>query len=62
MKQNDIVRSRDGKETGKFTGSTQRCTLEGCGGTKFAVRWSDNKLTWPCSMGIGSDKKGMKLL
>lgn len=55
------IRSRDNNEVGKFTGSTKRCTLEGCSGVRFAVRWNDGKLTWPCSDGIISDRKGLKI-
>jgi hypothetical protein len=57
-----VIRSRDGKQKGKFTGATRYCKLDGCYGLCFATKWADGKMTWPCSKGIGSDKKGLKIL
>ena len=54
------IKSRIGDEIGKFTGSTKRCTMSSCKGTRYAVKWSDGKLTWPCSEGIVLD--GQKVL
>lgn len=46
------VISADGKETGKTTGKFRYCTMEGCTGIRIGVRWSDNKITYPCSAGV----------
>ena len=43
------VISRDKKYAGKTTGGTRVCGLEGCRGTRVGVRWSDGKLTYPCT-------------
>lgn len=47
-----VVRSRDGKEAGKLTGSTRRCQMESCTGLRLGVRWEDGKLSWPCTRGM----------
>ena len=46
------VISRDKKYGGKTTGGTRVCPLEGCKGTRVGVRWSDGKLTYPCTAGM----------
>lgn len=46
------VLNRDETKIGLTTGTTKRCTLEGCRGLRVAVRWPDGKLTWPCSRGL----------
>src|SRR5437870_3475787 len=33
---------------GEITG-TSLCRLEGCGGTRLHVKWSDGKRTYPCA-------------
>jgi hypothetical protein len=45
------VRSRDG-EIGIPTGGLRSCSMEGCGGRRFGVRWPDGKLTWICTKAI----------
>lgn len=38
-------------ERGITTGGTRRCQMDGCSGERIAVRWSNNKITYPCSRG-----------
>jgi hypothetical protein len=45
------VRSRDGRLTGRVRGE-RGCKLAGCRGLQLAVRWSDGKLTWPCTKSL----------
>jgi hypothetical protein len=52
MKPGTKIKSRDGKLTGRTTGGTRRCQLEGCSGTRVAVKWPDGNITWPCSEGL----------
>jgi hypothetical protein len=52
-----VVVSRDGKRIGKVVG-TRRCQLAGCTGRCVGVRWSDGKLTRPCSKGMQVRKSG----
>ena len=52
------VYSSDGKMVGKSTGGERACHLEGCTGTKIGVRWSDGKLTYPCTKGMKVRKNG----
>lgn len=54
--------SQNEKETGLFTGSTKACTLTGCRGLRYAVRWPDGRLTWPCMHGLERNGKGFKIL
>jgi len=56
------IYSRDGKMVGKLTGGERPCSLEGCRGRRIGVRWSDGKLTWPCSAAMIPYKKGEKLI
>ncbi len=49
---------RGGVLTGRLTGTTRRCRLEGCTGTRLGVRWDDNSLTWPCSKGVRDRSDG----
>ena len=47
------VYSREGNEYGLTTGGHPRhCTLEGCGRSRYGVRWPDGELTYPCSKGL----------
>jgi hypothetical protein len=52
------VYSSNGKMSGKVTGSERHCQLEGCRGTRMGVRWSDGKLTYPCTKGMKVRKDG----
>lgn len=54
------VVSRDGKIKGKTTGSCNHCRLEGCNGLRLGVRWSDGKLTFPCTKGMEVTVKATK--
>ena len=45
------VYSRNGRTWGVVVGS-RHCTLEGCCGVRYCVRWTDGKRTWPCSKGM----------
>jgi hypothetical protein len=49
-----FVISKNGKEKGTTTGGSRMCQLSGCGGLCIGVRWSDGKLTWPCSKGMST--------
>lgn len=44
-------RNEGNRKPGKVVGYRD-CTLEGCGGTRVAVRWPDKTLTWPCVRGM----------
>ena len=47
------------RKTGRTTGSTRTCTLEGCRGIRIGVRWPNRKCpTWPCSKGMDINSKG----
>ena len=46
------VRMRHGTEIGTVIGGPFRCRLESCRGVTYSVRWSDGKLTRPCSEGM----------
>ena len=46
------VLSHDGSEQGELTGATRSCTLGGCNGRRYYVRWPDGKTTCPCSKGL----------
>lgn len=52
------VYSRGRKVTGKPTGSIRACTLEGCRGSRIGVRWTDGKITYPCTKGLKWSPKG----
>lgn len=43
------IRSRDGTMNGRTTGGCRPCSLEGCPGEKWAVRWENGKLRWLCT-------------
>jgi hypothetical protein len=46
------VASRSGDLIGLTTGSTHRCSLEGCNGVRVAVKWPDGRRSYPCSKGL----------
>lgn len=50
------------KPTGKTTGGTRHCGLEGCTGKRIGVRWEDGKLTWPCTKGMNDTGKAWEIL
>lgn len=52
------VLSSDGKFTGKTTGMTHRCKLEGCNGVRVTTKWEDGKTSFPCSKGLQSNSDG----
>ncbi len=57
------VYSRDRKEFGFLTrGLPRRCIMEGCSGVRLGVRWSDGKLTFPCTSGMKQFKNGNKII
>lgn len=51
------VLSRDGRHKGKTTGAKFHCRLHGCTGMRITVRWSDGKITHPCSKGLVWNKR-----
>jgi hypothetical protein len=58
----DTVISSDNKFTGEVRGDGRPCRqVEDCNGRQVPVRWSDGKLTWPCTDGMVQTKKGWKL-
>lgn len=56
------IYSRDKKSVGFTTGGTRECRMESCNGYRMGVRWSDGKLTWPCSKGMDCYKRGLIIL
>lgn len=52
------VYSLDGRASGRIVGGGDFCRLEGCAGVRVSVRWSDGKLTRPCSKGLKKRKDG----
>jgi hypothetical protein len=54
-----VVYSADGKRKGRLTGAEHFCSIEGCDGIWLRVRWSDGKVTWPCTkaMFVTKDKQ-----
>ena len=57
LKIGDTVVSFNGIYTGKTTGGSRPCQLEGCRGKCLGVRWNDGKLTFPCTAGMTYDDK-----
>lgn len=56
----DVCLSRT-NEVGRFTGGRRQCSLEGCSGVRYGVRWPSGRLvnghlvgglTFPCSKGV----------
>lgn len=46
------ILSRDGKEEGVILNEhSYRCRMEGCSGWRMSVRWSNGRLTFPCTRG-----------
>lgn len=59
LRKGDVVYSSSGDEQGVVaTGRPRVCTLEGCRGVRFAVRWQDGSLTYPCSKGLVQREDG----
>ena len=54
----ETVISRDGGKKGKPTGGSRVCGMEGCSGRRIGVRWSDGKLTWPCTKAMQVSETG----
>lgn len=50
------------KPSGRATGTTYPCRMEGCTGVRVMVRWPDGKVTWPCSKGMGRGPYGKSLV
>ena len=57
LKIGDTVVSFNGIYTGKTTGGSRPCSIEGCRGKCLGVRWNDGKLTFPCTAGMTYDDK-----
>ena len=57
LKIGDTVVTFDGFYTGKTTGGSRPCQLEGCRGECLGVRWNDGKLTFPCTAGMTYDDR-----
>jgi len=43
---------------GITTGGLFLCRLEGCGGTRVAVRWPNGRITFPCLKGMEVQQDG----
>jgi hypothetical protein len=54
----NIVWNAQGTEHGILTGNTRACTMEGCPGTRYDVKWPDGKITRPCGKGLRLRKDG----
>lgn len=56
------ILSRDGKQAGVTTGGRYKCRMEGCTGLRLATRWSDGKITFPCTKGLETvDQKTLRI-
>lgn len=59
---NDTVLNRDGSLKGTVRGEGRPCRqVEGCPGRQVPVRWSDGKLTWPCTEGLYELEEGWQI-
>jgi hypothetical protein len=62
MRKGTIILNRDGKIKGTVRGDGRPCRqVEGCCGRQVPVRWSDGKLTWPCTEGMEQTKVGWQI-
>jgi hypothetical protein len=57
MQKGTTIFSRNGKQSGTTTGGSRDC-FEGCRGRCYAVRWGNKKLTYVCTKGLTTNKKG----
>lgn len=46
------------RHRGRLTGGTRLCQMDGCGGTRYGVRWPNGRITWPCVKGMKARKNG----
>ena len=51
------VTSRTGV-VGKTTGKTRLCRNKGCTGIRIGIKWSDGKVTYPCSKDMTFSPRG----
>lgn len=57
------VLGSDGASEGHTTGGSYACRMEGCRGTRLAVRWRDGTLSYPCTHGMNMvDKTTWKII
>jgi hypothetical protein len=49
--------TRAARIKGRIVGDRD-CNLESCRGVRFAVRWPNGKLTWPCTRGMEVTRSG----
>jgi len=65
VKKGDKILSRPGDEPiieGTVRGEGRPCRqVEGCCGRQVPVRWSDGKLTWPCTEGLYELEEGWQI-
>ncbi|MCY2924931.1 MAG: hypothetical protein NT031_05745, partial [Planctomycetota bacterium] len=47
---------------GRSTGTFRACTLDGCTGLRVGVRWSNGRLTWPCTKGTQPYRGGYRIV
>jgi hypothetical protein len=52
------VLGRDKIITGRTTGASYKCPLNGCSGWRVTVKWEDGRISYPCTEGMSKDKKG----
>jgi hypothetical protein len=45
-------------ERGVTTGGHYPCPMDGCPGTRLAVKWYDGKMTYPCTKGMTVEADG----
>lgn len=55
------VWDRTRKLKGVMTGGSRLCQLEGCTGLAVGVRWSDGKITYPCTKILKHYYSGVRL-
>ena len=53
--------SSDRKAQGQTTGKWKHCSLSGCAGFRYGVRWPDGRITWPCSKGLVGYCRGWRI-
>ena len=47
-----IVWNKAGTKFSVRTGGTRRCPMAGCTGLRVFLRWSDGRITYPCTKGL----------
>ena len=58
IRKGERVYAQGGEEFGIATGKWHHCRLHGCTGARITVRWSDGKITYPCTKGMSIREDG----